>query len=718
MTTDSRRKYPKKWGKEKTKVRYGPKSGKTSDEYCDISFKDAKLAGSSFQKLKLNGFDFSGADLRGVSFHKAELKNIEFSKADLRGASFHEAKLEKVEIDGALTGITTSQQVRLFLLSCIVSLLSNLATAYSIGLSLVTFLLPLGLIHTAKEDYSVNAIELLILIAFPFLFFLTTIFSYFVGMDSCFPASFLTATILSVVVVAAIPNDNTDFATLLLSGIVSFVIVSLGTFIQSQVIYLIREISYLNNSIEEDNSIEEGLGLQSISIYATSFIGILLGICAFVLPDYHSWAEKIDILIIYLLATIFVSCIGILFGFRAFKEKEDYHDFSGTAPYEISIPQTLKDDFNERDKKSGLEISSQEVNSNNNNGKITLESVVKDLEKQITKFVDKTVEERTNQRKFKFAIVRFLVDLLLNLFKTNFSKSRIVDATFGDTNLHRTNFSPAIVNFSPSIDFDLDKTTLLERFEILLTEQLIPVRQAILEGPPTVIKIDSIINVVNNIIDSMIKGGSIGSISMQAGPSETSQIESVPKQDDKGSSGMPSEDKINVTSTTTVSGNSTVSGNARVGTVEFYNGYTNRGVDPEDLFSLIGVISKKSKVFPEHHQREAADINLDNLKDELEKEVDKQDPKKVNYYLKGLTAAAASALVSFGVASGEIAKIVTNVSDVLGSTRTITEEVQRIQKNPVEFQSLTASEDQLVAIGIFAEKLGNVAEEVKKLSGQ
>jgi|GEM_PF-5701902 len=687
--------YSDRWDKDK--VKYGPLANRKKRHKSN--FIKAKLKGNSFEGLKLNGFDFSGADLRGVSFQEAELENIHFSNADLRGASFKKAILENIKIDEAKTGVTKSQRVRIFLFSCAISLSSSVATSFSLGLSLISFLLSLGEISYGDEDLSVGTVGLLIAITFPLLFGLATVLSLFIGIGNCFPASFLIATILSFVYIAITPN--VEIATLIFMGLASFVVVSIGVFAQSQVTYAVKEISYLNDSQNK------GLKLQLILIYAIAFIGTLLGIFAFVAPNYSSWVEQTDILAVlttYLLVSTLVNCVGHLFGVKAYKEKEKYRSDSGETLYVMSTPEDTKDDPTEGSEESNFEPNTESGNLSENTENSASNHVGKGLENRFKNFVNETVKERNSQKNFKFSIVRFLVDLIFDGLKTNFSDSELTDVTFRDTSLNRANFSPAIVSFMPDINLDLDETTLLEQLKLL--------RQAILERTPTVFNM----SIINHIINSTIRGNSVigsANVPKQIGISEPSQAGSEPKQDEIRSGDMPSGD-INITNTTNMHGDSSVSDNARVGTVEIKIG--NNPDDSQRAKDLIEKIQQRLKQFQEEPREEGRE-KLEFLKRELAKKPSQQESKTIRRYFKGLMLACVTALNLLVPGSAKVTEILTSLATastesiaIVRSYKDLQQEIRNIQGNPVLFEAITASDDGESRFKAIAEASGQISE--------
>lgn len=654
---------------------------------------------------------FRKTDLRYSSFKKSILENTNISEADLRGVSFQGAKLKNVNINCAKTGITELQCNLIFTIALIISLAAGLIISYSLSLNLIDFFLPPE--QVVSGDW--RTVWWMTWAMFPGLFSLATILSFWRGMSGSFPTFFLTAIILSFVFIIPLPGSYGDYIALIALGLFSYVGLSAGMFAQAQSTYVVNEASYLSDCQNEN------LKIHLIFIYVASILGVLLGVIFAIVPNYDShWEQKNIFLIvaIHFLFPTLVTFIGHVFGHKAYEEKEDYRLSLGEIPYEISIPGAFKNGPNGGNEELHSEFRGQETNLHEENKKLTLEDMAYDLENQIKTFVDKTVKERSDRKNLKFSIVRFLVDLGLDTFKTNFSGSSLTDVTFSGTNLSRANFSPAVVNFSPSMNMDLEKTTSLERFKKqinILQEQLILLRQTILEGSSTVI--NNPVSIVNNIIGSIIEGGSIGNLNLKTDSLEPSRTKILPAQDN-GSNDMTSGN-VNATSTTNLSGNGTISGNAKVGNIKIIVGNdpdASKRVE-EIILNLKGSLND----FPEK-QKEDAKTDLAHLEDQLKKLPEQQQPRQIGRYLKALIAACGAALMAIPSVSVQLSSqfkdTMSNLQsgsadaiEIIDNGRAIKEEIRSIQNDPVKFKALSDAGDENVV-----ETIAVAAEQISELS--
>ena len=106
-----------------TQTSGGGRAEQSSKAFTDGE-KKGLLAGEFFQRMSLDGVDFSGADLKSARFEHTSLRDCDFSATelrgtlfldcDLRGASFAGAAFEGNRFDGSLlegaTGLSESQR--------------------------------------------------------------------------------------------------------------------------------------------------------------------------------------------------------------------------------------------------------------------------------------------------------------------------------------------------------------------------------------------------------------------------------------------------------------------------------------------------------------------------------------------------------------------------------------------------------------------------------
>lgn len=133
----------------------------------------------------------------------------------------------------------------------------------------------------------------------------------------------------------------------------------------------------------------------------------------------------------------------------------------------------------------------------------------------------------------------------------------------------------------------------------------------------------------------------------------------------------------------------------------------------QKVAKIIASLQEVAKMLPKE-QKDIVESDLEDLQAELEKSPEEQQPKKIKRYLKGLVTAMAAVLVGMGVASEQIKTISTNAVDIVGSTATILEEVQRIRGNSTEFKALSPSDQQdIETVGVFSDGLGQIVKECK-----
>lgn len=130
----------------------------------------------------------------------------------------------------------------------------------------------------------------------------------------------------------------------------------------------------------------------------------------------------------------------------------------------------------------------------------------------------------------------------------------------------------------------------------------------------------------------------------------------------------------------------------------------------QKVTQLLMSLQEGLKKFPET-QRKNAEGDLKHLVEELEKEPEQRRWSQIQLCFKLLVATTASVLVGIGVASEQVKTISTNAVDIVGNTKAITEEVQRIKGNSSEFKELSPSDWEVVkTVGIVSEGLSQIAE--------
>jgi hypothetical protein len=169
---------------------------------------------------------------------------------------------------------------------------------------------------------------------------------------------------------------------------------------------------------------------------------------------------------------------------------------------------------------------------------------------------------------------------------------------------------------------------------------------------------------------------------------------------------MSSSNQVNVNSSASFDGAS-FGDNAKVeaGKTTIIDSFKG-GENPEELLSLVESLISRVQVFPPQY-KVMSEVNLKHLKEEVQKPHDKRDVKNISCYLNGLVSTAGAVLMSLGIASGEVAKVVANVGDVMGGVRMVTEEVQRIKSNSSEFKALSSSDWEVVeTVGVVSKEVG------------
>ena len=171
---------------------------------------------------------------------------------------------------------------------------------------------------------------------------------------------------------------------------------------------------------------------------------------------------------------------------------------------------------------------------------------------------------------------------------------------------------------------------------------------------------------------------------------------------------MSSKDSINIQGSK-FGGGIAGPGGIQIGGKLIDNSVNVAGDNAEKIAQLIVQLKGLAQSLPETHKQDA-EVDLENLEEELQKDLENQEPRKIKRYLKGLIATIGAALVAVVPASAELKTVSKNAINTVENVRMLVEEVKSLQGSPVEFKSLPDNTQQMTeTIGIFAEKVGELA---------
>lgn len=374
---------------------------------------DGKLTGVESPHLSKEALisdekvNFYREDWRGFSFDGLDIRDVDFSGSKLQGASFKDTQLFNVNMNNCETGITniTSIWLRIlaFFLAAISGMIGTYCTAYFIFIA----------IDSLNHELASPA-AIVIIVCFILLLIFSIFWSFTWGLGKHFLGFLLFVVFVNFCIQIFFPDDLANFAAISLISLSCFVGIFSSFLMQSQAIYINREIVAFKVSRDKNAF---GFIIECV-IYGFAGLGIVFGFIFAGESEYESSLTHLLTFVPSIAWIISGSCLGL----GARKEKQQTANF-------------VRNDF--------LEYADEGKFSPLFRGDLH----TKDGGFLVDKFSDFIQQFKTARRRRlkqeKYGAVRAVFDAVIGNFKTSFLNSSLTNVTFSRTELDKTLFQPS-----------------------------------------------------------------------------------------------------------------------------------------------------------------------------------------------------------------------------------------------------------------------------------
>ncbi|WP_008317545.1 pentapeptide repeat-containing protein [Leptolyngbya sp. PCC 6406] len=374
---------------------------------------DGKLTGVESPHLSKEALisdervNFYREDWRGFSFDSLEIRDVDFSGSKLQGASFKDTQLFNVNMNDCETGITniTSIWLRIlaFFLAAVSGMIGTYCTAYFIFIAIDSLNHELG-----------SPAAIVIIVCFILLLIFSIFWSFIWGLGKHFLGFLLFVVFANFCIQIFFPDDLANFAAISLISLSCFVGIFSSFLMQSQAIYINREIVAFKVS---RNKNAFGLIIEFV-IYGFAGLGIVFG---FILAGESEYESSLTHLLTFALSIAWIIS-GSFLGLEARKEKQQTANFVGSDFLEYAdegkFSPLFRGDLHTKD--SGFLVD------------------------KFSQFIQQfKTARRKRLKQEKYGAVRAVFDAVIGNFKTSFLNSSLTNVTFSRTKLDKTLFQPS-----------------------------------------------------------------------------------------------------------------------------------------------------------------------------------------------------------------------------------------------------------------------------------